>query len=174
MEARSLDRGSDPNSLEIGADPTFEARALRVATWCWRLIVVTLLAGLAGVLGRGWFSQSEVNASDGSVYVQYERLLHSRTPARMLVRVRPVSPDGQVRVWVSRELLEHTRLDPGAQTPVKMEGGEEGGTVFTFATTKAADLRVSFEQQAIGPASVQGQIRVAGAPPMTIRQIVMP
>jgi len=160
--------------VEVGFDLDFERRYHRLQRIIWVLIAAALLAGLAGVFGRGPLATTMRRSPDGTLRLTYERLARFRTPSAMSIEASGSSlASGELRVRIPRQLLERLRVQRVVPEPTRVEAAAEEAT-FVFAIEPgAARARATFLQEpgAIGTAS--GTV-VANQTPLPISVFVFP
>src|SRR5215217_6791280 len=126
--------------VEVGFDLDFERRYYRLQRIIWVLIAAALLAGLAGVFGRGPLATTMRRSPDGTLRLSYERLAPFRTPSAMSIEASGSSlASGELRVRIPRQLLERLRVQRVVPEPTRVEAAAEEARLQPDA---AADLRL--------------------------------
>src|SRR5215218_6611781 len=92
--------------VEVGFEQDFERKYYRVQRSIWVLLVLFLLAGIAGLFGRGPLSTTTRRSADGTVRLTYERLARFRTPTAMMVEAPIDAAAHELRVRIPRPLLD--------------------------------------------------------------------
>jgi hypothetical protein len=107
-------------SLEINQDLDFQRREWRLQWVAWGVVLLILVAGLAGLLGGGPLSNGQ--ASAGPLAVNYERFVRKQAPARLELMVSPeAAVDGEVALWIGDGFLEKVNVAGVIPEPVAME-----------------------------------------------------
>ena len=147
-------------------------RAQRIGWVVWSLLLVA--AGL-GLIGPGWLSDREAKSLDGTLTVGYERFLHYHHPSQLDVSCRGTQLDGEVfRVSVDRSLLDRMQILRIEPEPEHRRLTTEGVT-YAFRRDAQADLaKVVFHVEYEQYGGVEGEIALAGADPVTVKQFVYP
>ncbi|HTU90761.1 MAG TPA: hypothetical protein VMF69_11850 [Gemmataceae bacterium] len=87
---QTLSRTED---IEAGCDPEFERRWWRIQRIIWGILVLLLLAGVAGVFGHGPLSEATIHPSGSQLQVRYDPLARRETPSILkLSNATAVSP----------------------------------------------------------------------------------
>lgn len=103
--------------LEIHQDLEFETRNWRVQRLGWALMGLMVLAGLAGLFGRGPLSHAEATSGGGALTVKYERFVRHAAPSEVEFVVQPSAIEGGVvRLLVSRAFLQGLQVE-GVEPP---------------------------------------------------------
>jgi hypothetical protein len=125
--------------LEAASSVDFEWRWARFARIVYLLESLVLLAGLAGLLGRGPLSRATAGARGGPLWVEYEQRARLRTPTTLTVHL-----GGAVlqRPEASVQLTDpvHGRVPVSRVTP--QPSGEallSGGRQYTFRVAAPGD-----------------------------------
>ena len=85
---------------------------LRLQRLGWLLFGVMVLAGLAGLLGRGPLSATSARSASGAVTVEYHRFERYHGPTEFLIELeRPAATNGEARLWISQSLLGRIEIE---------------------------------------------------------------
>jgi len=159
---------TDEERVRFGFDERFEDRWWKTEKTAWVLMIVLLLAGVAGVFGRGPLVRARTESA--GVAVEYDRILHYETPSRVTVTV-PASESG-IRLFVNKALLDQfgstgTRPQATASIP------REDGAILVFPPA-ANDGRIQLltEPATIGAPTLA--VGLEGHPPAAFRVAVLP
>src|SRR3954447_24834911 len=120
--ATEEDQMSRTSNIEIGFDSAFLDKWLKFEKLAYIVIAVLLLAGLAGVLGRGPLSKSTAKSDQGDLKVRYEKIAHNKTPAVIeLMLPAEVPASGQVRLRLEGDLVRRGRFQRIVPQPIRSE-----------------------------------------------------
>ncbi len=166
---------SSVENVEVGLDLQFEKR-WRVTQWCmWILLTLFVIAGAAGLFGRGALSKAEVLSGNGSLLVEYQRFARYQTPAVLKVTIRQSADVGRhIVLTLPMELLETLRLDQTSPLPETVTT-TDGSAVLRFsAAAQGAQMQIKLAQQPDKPGRLAGSIAVQGAGAVFIKQLIYP
>lgn len=169
---QSVSRTED---IEAGCDPDFECRWWRIQRILWGILVLLLLAGVAGLLGHGPLSEATAHPRGSQLQVRYDRLARRETPSSLRLRLeKGALTSGFVRIHVNRALLDHMQLKQIVPTPLEAEPLADGAR-FLFRTDPTRDSAVIiFVENPASPGFVDAEVAVEGAEPVCFRQFVFP
>jgi hypothetical protein len=134
------------NDLNVGADETFERRWRTVQTIVIVLLVAFVLAGAAGLFGRGPLSKTTTQGSEG-VNLQYERFARSKTPAQVVLIVPDRAVHGAtLHVLLPAKLVESFKIEQTTPQPVRVTP-QTAGLLLEFQHAPQQDLLVRMAQE---------------------------
>jgi hypothetical protein len=162
--------------LEIEEDPVFERRSRRAERIGLALMVATVLAAAAGLLGSGPLSRGSVAAE--ALEVDFQRLSRYESSETLTLRIGATATRGpEVRVWVDRGYLDASRIEAVVPAPIRAEAGADR-VVFVFAVAEPdRQLTVAFRLQPEHVGPILGQAGLEGPAarrPVAFRQFVFP
>ncbi|GAA4697678.1 hypothetical protein APR04_004501 [Promicromonospora umidemergens] len=159
--------------LDIEQDEGFQRRE-----WVWQrsgtvLLVLIVMAALAGLLGTGPLSWTERDSADGVVTVAFDRVTHHEADDSMTLAFGPEAVSG------GTVTVELTGAWPGGVDVqgISPEPTEQriaaGGLVLEFAVedTDHLEVTVGFRPQEYG--MLRGEVTVAGRS-VSFSQFVLP
>lgn len=132
----------------------------------WALLLLFMLAAVAGLFGNGIFS--EVKQHSGEYQIEYERFGRYEMPQQVTIRAKAV--DGRVRLVVKQKFTEDYDIDLITPLP-KTEHFEDDTIVLEFEANSMVTLVFMLEAQR--PGTIKAPITVNGHP-FTINQFVYP
>lgn len=147
-----------PADIEVAQDLAFERRSWTVQRAAWMVGVLVIAAAIAGVFGHGPVSSATVSSADGTLRVEYERVLRDQSPFNLRVHITP-QPGGSAVIWLAREYFEKARLRHVTPDPERAEVHADG-TLFTFAAAGDDPVEVVFHFDMDGLGSQP--LRIAG------------
>jgi hypothetical protein len=161
---------ADESTVEIDDAPRFEDGWSRAKAVLVGLLALFVLAGLAGVFGRGPLSMTSAAFASGRM--EWERFARRQTAGPIIVRFETRSRANPAEVTLDRALLDRLTVaatHPTAQTRRASAMGE------TFAFALGEDRRgvVTFEVEPSRMGLVRGAVRVEGET-IPVRMMVWP
>ncbi len=169
-------RGADPvnGELEVGYDQRFE-RAWAWAEQVGRVVMVCFVgAAMAGLFGRGPFSHRTTTVQGSGLAVDYEPVARVQTGTQVTFHLLADRRSPTVDLFIGTTLIEPMTLKYILPQPVA-ERSEGGGLVLTMATpADRVDNTVRLMVQPAGIGVVAETAHLAGHPPVTWRQLVLP
>ncbi len=166
-------RERDP-SLEINQDMDFQRREWRVQAVARVVMILVVLAALAGLFGRGLLSRTTAG-EPASLTVEYDRFLRLEGKNRLTLRIGPRAAAGrEVRLWVHPRYVERMHYEQTVPEPETMVPTPDRlWLVFPVARPGTSfDVVVDFKPERIGPA--RATLGVAGGPSLALSQFVYP
>jgi hypothetical protein len=161
--------------LDLQTNPNFqktEWRAQRIGWMVWSLIV---LAACLGLLGPGWLSDREVASADGAITVRFERFLHYHHPSQVEVTCAGAPLAGEAfGISVERSLLDRMQIRRIEPAPEHHQMTSDGIIYGFRRDPEAGPVKVVFHVEYERYGSVEGDIALAGADSVTLRQFVYP
>ena len=179
-----------PIGDEIDSDPNFEEKWSCIQKVARGIMVVLVLAGLAGVFGRGPLSKTTAEAQGVRLRVQYERFPRFRTPATLEIDIprqtstqtqcsalsgssdAPVQAQAQVQLtgdMMKKLSIEQVMPMPALTQPLP------NGAIFTFnLPCQSNSAKVVFVQQAGAVGLASGEVALKGSPPIQFNQFIYP
>lgn len=164
----------DPSfSCVIGQDLRHERIEWGVERVAWWLFVAIVLAALAGLFGKGPLSDATVRSA--GVEVEYDRFQREDTPFDYRLRIDPaLARDGHLAVHVDRTLVDMMDIERIQPEPDTARVGP-AATDYAFATRPGhGPLHIVFHYRPHAMGRYAGRIRVEGAAPVVLRQLVYP
>lgn len=163
------------DEIQVGFDLHFEQRWWRFERIAWIAMALFLILGLSGLLGRGPLTKAEAGAPGTPLRIQYERVVHFRSPSKITLRLAPpLTKPGAVFVHVGPTLLREIRIKDVLPRPSAwMPSGD--GMVMEIPIppgTNVAEVNLALEAGSIGLFPVE--LGVAGQLPVRFRQLVVP
>ncbi len=106
-------------NIEVGYDHDFLQRWMRFEKVAWIVMVIALIAGLAGVFGRGPLAKTTVKAGDGTE-IRFERVARNKTPALVEIRLPETLAGGKMlKIRIEGDLLNRGRLQRIVPQPAR-------------------------------------------------------
>ena len=164
------------DGIEINEDLDFQRRSWKVQRIGWMVMLLAVVAGLAGLFGRGPLSSAELGAEGSAIRVEYERFVRRDAPSLLTVHFGrdAIGADSTVKVWIDREWL--AGMEVTAITP-EPEETETGATRlhYTFRvdpSSPPARIAYNLETRSIGP--LTGRVGLVNGPTYSFAQFAYP
>jgi len=169
-------RGADPinDELEVGFDERFESNWRYVMIGGRIVMLLFVLAALAGLLGQGPYSHDRVSNAAHTLGVDFEPVARSDTDTQITFHIGHASPDGTATLQVGSTMIEPMGLkmllpQPAVSRPV------HGGLALTYAVPpgeRQVEVRLVVHPAAIGPVHLSAAL--AGEAPIRWTQVIVP
>lgn len=147
-------------SLEVHQDMDFQRREWRVQQFGWAVMLLFLVAAVAGLFGAGPISSSTTGEVNSALWVDYERFGRRGAPSRLRVHASPAAEE--FKLLIDRGYLEALKVENISPEPQSAEATGQW-VVYTFRVAEpGAPTAVTFEVQPdqIGP--LRGRISAEG------------
>lgn len=137
-----------PQEIEAGFYPAFEDGWRRVEVAGRLVMVLMLLACVAGLLGPGLFSKRQAANEDGSIKAEYDRVVRFGAPT--VIQLDTIVPKGRdmVAVTMARQLVDAFGLEAITPEPQSWQAGDNS-------------VRITFP---VVPGQQRVFIRLSGSP----------
>lgn len=130
-----------------------------------------ILAGILGALGSGPLAHRRVQ--QGSIVLDYDRLVRSNAPTTLELTIEPTSPDRRVRVWLRQDYLGSVQLQHVVPQPVQSYS-DSGRLVLEFVAGPGggpSTIMLELEPDRIG--NYQAALG-SGSDSISFQQFVLP
>jgi hypothetical protein len=160
--------------LEIETDPVFQRRDWRAQRVGWWVLIVALIAALAGLFGQGPLAHARVRSSDARLEIAYDRIARHGADLEWVAVVAPTSGDSIVDLWISTDLLGGMMMRRIEPQPLE-ERAARDGVAYRFRIADAAHpATIVFHTEPIDLWSRSGWVRIVGGDSVHVRQYVLP
>jgi hypothetical protein len=163
------------DGLESGTNMDFQRRWWALERALHVLITLLLLAGAAGLFGRGPLSTTAAGERGGPLWAEYERFARFRTPTMLTVHLGPqLLHGGRVAMRITGPINERLPISRIVPQPVAASPIADG-QLLTFPIASPADsvsIHLALEPGRVGPS--HGTVSVEGAAPLPVSQFVYP
>jgi hypothetical protein len=161
------------NEVAVGADIEFQYRWWRFEKVLWWTFLALVVCDILGLFGRGFLANAKARSSDGSISIKYERIERFRTPSILEIKFSPEVPvNGQVKLWVSDELIKDLGNQRVVPQPLTSELLEDG-ILYTFPSGVHSDT-VQFALEPSSSGKHQAKMHVPGRPGIAVDIWVVP
>ena len=161
--------------LDIEDDDAFQRREWRAERIGWLLMLALVGAGLLGLLGEGWLSQTSTPVVGGRLRVDYERIARHGSPATLRVLLTPGAvPTGVALIWIDRAYMEGVDLHDIAPVPDATWGARDRIVYAVRIDNPADSAYVTFALQPDDFGSRPVRVGLDGGPSVAFRQFILP
>lgn len=161
--------------LEVTQDMRHQRLEWKIERVCWAVMALVAAAALAGLLGHGPLSSAVAGERGSTLWAEYNRFERYQGPTTIRVHLGAgASRDGQVRIWINRDLIENVELNHIDPEPESVEaGGDRFVYVFrVLDTTRPTSVTYHFEPNKYGTMPVR--VGLDGGPELSFRQFFYP
>lgn len=160
--------------LQIEQDLAFERAEARIQRVTWVVILLVLLAGLAGVFGSGPLSETTTGLPGGPLWVQHHRIARWEAPTPLQVHLGPARPSALAAVWLPRDFADAHDIERVDPPPLFVEVHPDRLHYVFYAPDTAAQATVTFTVKANGWGRREAAVGIPGGPEVPLTQIVLP
>ena|SRR5687767_5716636 len=166
-------RTKQGDTLEISQDLDQQRLEWRIERMGWTLMVLTLLAALAGLLGNGPLSRRQAGDKN-SLWVEYNRFERYQAPAMLRLHLGPkLTGRDEVRVSVSRQYIEAIQLEHVDPEPKEVEARADR-ILYTFKIKGPDATALTYHLKGNVFGSVPLHLQVEGAGELKLSQFFYP
>ena len=159
--------------LEIAQDLKFQHAEWRFQRVGWLIMLVVVIAALAGAFGRGPLAHATARAGDGSFELDYDRIARHFSNNTFQFKLRADTPANldTIGIWFESEYLEGLDLQQITPTPIRMASGQ-GRTTFYFEAGPGARIEFNYQPDAFGRR--RSGVGIEQGASTYIRQFILP
>jgi hypothetical protein len=160
-------------SLEIDQDLAFERREWAVQRLGWVIVLLMLVAGLAGLLGPGALSRVETSA--GPLTIAYERFVRKRAPTELHVTLGPgAAANGVAAIWFDQAYLSKIAIEHVVPEPLETEAAADG-LIFRFSLANPEHAsEIVFDVEPAEPGASRGRVGLVDGSDVVVDQFIYP
>ncbi|HJR41609.1 MAG TPA: hypothetical protein VJ812_05925 [Gemmatimonadaceae bacterium] len=163
------------DDLDIDQDLEFQRREWKVQRIAWALMLLAILAALAGIFGRGVLARAVAGRTGDPLRVEHDRFVRRHSDETLTLVLSPEAVRaGEARIHVDSALigaLDIRRLTP---EPERQEATPDG-IVATFRLGESgAPHRILVDYQADAYWSASGAIALERHTPVRLHFVVYP
>jgi hypothetical protein len=150
---------AQPGPIEVDSEAGFEDRWAKAKAVIFVVLGLLILAGLAGVFGRGPLSKGEAHA--GAARITWERFARANTPGKFEVELESPAAAQTVQVSLDRPLADGLKVNSTQPRAVTEQATANGvNYLFQLAADRRGRIAFSVEPSHMGP--VRGSVDVDG------------
>jgi hypothetical protein len=160
------------SGLDIDEDFEFQKASWRVQRAGEVLIILFVLAGLAGLFGGGAFAKKTERF--GNAEVEYSRFIRANAPVDIKITLAPSAGGTEpVSVTFDAAFFEGFKVEDISPKP-RVESLGKGVVIYEFARTEHEHVPIIVRVKATKMGSASATITVGTDPPVTIKAFVFP
>jgi hypothetical protein len=161
------------NQVAVGEDLKFQRKWWRFEKGLWTVFCIILLCDLIGVFGEGPVSKRSRTTPDGTLILEYNRMMRSGTASQLLLRFGPNAVhDGKISVYVSDPVVKQLGAQRIAPQPATSTLGNDGVTYTFPAVNGPWDMQIELSPKVAG--NHHFRIQVVGADPIDAETFIFP
>ncbi len=162
-------------SIELGVekDYPYQRRQWTAERIGWCVMALFLIAGLAGVFGRGPLSRGEARHPDGLLAIEYERLARFHAPSELRVRLQPVPTAEDVYLSIPQSYLDGIMVKEIVPQPASARVDGETVVYRFLVEPETQSMEVLFRLKMETAGNLAGSV-AAGNASLSFRQFVFP
>ena len=149
------------NEVEVGYDDRFEHRWRYISLVGRAVMLLVVLAAMAGLLGQGPYSHHSVASASGRLKVDYEPVARFGNVTQITLHLRPVSCDRGMTIRLNGNFIEPMGLQTELPLPFSSLPLADGMLLhFNLDPSRCQDamVRVFAKPSGIGPIALQAQL----------------
>jgi hypothetical protein len=161
-----------PGIAELARDvQPFHRREWLAQRVGWALLALILLAGLAGVFGRGPLAEQRIETA--AVRLDYERFVRRGAPTRWELTLLSPSAGGTADIAIDAAFASNFEIHSIQPEPssTSLSGGR---WIYSFETRDDGETLVVFVVQPERIGRHEGAIHVGSSPPLMLSQLTYP
>lgn len=145
------------HDLDIEEDVPFQERAWRVERVGWTVMALVIAAALAGVLGPGPFSKTELSDRSVKMKAEFNRFERYQSPVILKVRIDPAVVSGEeVPLTLNRGFVDEVEMKHIDPEPERIEtSGAHLNYYFAASSNSPAHITFHYEPNRFGKMPVE-------------------
>lgn len=161
----------DPLGLDLNNDPRAQRKGWMVQRGFWAFFYGLMIAVMLGIVGKGVLSYAEVESTDGSFRMQYERFLRYQAPDEL--RLTLFSAGHFTRVTFNSEYFRDVGVKRIIPEPREILMTTEAVTlIFTALPVEETRITVDVSPRTVG--LQEAWIAVDNQSPIPFKQFIYP
>lgn len=158
--------------IEVSQDLKFQRQAWTAQRAGWVVMLLAVVAAVAGLCGMGPAAHAEV--SQGAITVEYDRLTRYQRPVQLSAELTAEAiSEGSAQVWISRDYVEAMNLEKVVPEPESVEV-QPDRLVYTFQAAEGGPVRITFDMRTSRVGLHEIRMGVVDGPSVSVTQVVYP
>lgn len=168
-------KGQKAGDLEVDEDLKFQRVEWRIQRIGWVLMLLFILAALAGAFGRGPLSRRTDQSPDNSLAIDFDRFgrLHAQTDIK-LVASEESAREGALRIWLDRDYMTKFETKEINPQPERIDLSPDRMTLVYRVPKSPGSLKVNLILEPNEMGSVRGAAGVEGKQSLFFSQFIYP
>jgi hypothetical protein len=163
------------DEVVVGQNADFENKWWKFQVGSWAALVLLMIVTVLGALGRGHLAKCKAQTGDGSLWVEYDKVVHFRTPAEITVRLQNNAiENGVVRLRINDALYKQLGLERILPQPMNQTATNDGVVLFFPVALMAREMTVHLIMQPGSVTLSSEELGIPGRSTLRIRQLVLP
>ena len=161
--------------LEIAEDLQYHQRAWTLERIGWSVMLLVIVAALAGLLGPGPLSNAVAGRQGSTLWVEYNRFERYQSPTVLRVHFSSsAAKQGKVRLYLNRDFIQQVRVQRIEPEPESVAVGSQS-TAYTFNVLRQkGPAIVVFHYEPNTQGSVPIHVGLHGGPRLSFSQFLYP
>jgi hypothetical protein len=161
--------------LEVAEDLEFQRRSWIAQRAGWVIMALVVFAAVAGLFGAGPLSSAQSGASNGLIWIEYERFGRLKAPNTLRIHfAQGAVRKGHIRIWIDRAYLQETKPERVLPEPQKVEVSGERLLYEFSAASDAGAGAISFELEPGSFGLIRGRLGLDGGDELRFRHFIFP
>lgn len=162
--------GQTAGPPEFEDSPRFHEREWRVQRVGWAVLILFLLAGASGLLGKGPLAHETIALPNGTL--ELDRFARRHAPTQWVINLLETPAQGSLELAITAQYISEFEITAITPEPERTEL-KNGELVFTFAGAQSGGrIVMHLDPQEVG--IFRGTVRISGARAIPVRQIIYP
>ncbi len=162
------------DEFEVGFDERFEQSWVK-AEWVGHMVMLAfVVAGLAGVFGRGPLSHRTEKTAESALAVDFEPIARSQAPTQVTFHIDNPTDTPEMNLFIGSNSVEPMGLQRIQPQPIATKAVQDGLTLTLSIPphTHGAEIRLNLEPSSLGQNQLIAQLE--GHDPIRWTQFVLP
>lgn len=162
-------------NLDINQDLEFQYNAWKRQKKAWKIMGLTLLSGLLGLLGDGPLSNAKKGEKTDKISIEYQRLTRFQSLNQLKINLsQNTGNQGELRIKISQKYLQNTQIQQINPPPYYVETGQKYITYIFRQTQPPQPTTLTFYLQPQQIGIINAEIKLPQENPIKFNQIVYP
>lgn len=159
-------------SLQVEEDLQFQERAWVFQRVGWGVMLLLIVAAIAGVFGEGALSSATVG--DGKqLKIEYERFVHYLAPTVLKIHTQAGPEDKNLHVKINNYFMQAVKVENVVPQPASVETGD-GWLSYNFTVDRPGQITIRFDLTPETIGWLSATVNGGNGKPLSFRQFVYP
>jgi hypothetical protein len=159
--------------FQVNQNLTFQKRDWTAQRIGWVIMLLLVIAALAGLFGHGALGDAQVG-HPGGLRLEYERLTRHGSSSFLKVHLPAVAGPGELRLWLDRRYADRVRFESIVPEPERVElSADRLAYTFTLGPGEQSP-HLMFDITPTALWSATARLGIEGGETLTFSQFVYP